>query len=78
MSCADGNLVWGPVRERMEELKFNSRNRLVEAGGIRYQYDAENQRIGVGGIRYVVNVQPALSQVLVRGEERRFMCMDWA
>ena len=68
---ADGNLVWGPVRERMEELKFDSRNRLVEAGGVRYQYDAENQRIGMDGIRYVVNSQPLLSQVLVREEGGR-------
>jgi RHS repeat-associated protein len=63
---ADGNMTLGPLSEQMTELKFDSRNRLVQASGIRYRYDAENQRVGVNETSYVVNLQPRLSQVLVK------------
>ncbi|NJO16764.1 MAG: RHS repeat-associated core domain-containing protein [Thioploca sp.] len=65
---ADGNLTLGPVLGQMAELQFDSRNRLVQAGGVSYRYDAENQRVGVNGASYVVNSQPVLSQVLVKEE----------
>ncbi len=57
---ADGNMVLGGVN------RFDSRNRLVQAGDVVYSYDAENQRIGVNQTQFVVNSQPALSQVLVQ------------
>jgi RHS repeat-associated protein len=66
---ADGNLTFGPVSGQMTELQFNSRNRLVQAGGVSYRYDAENQRVGVNETNYVVNSQPELSQVLVKEED---------
>ncbi len=68
---ADGNLTFSPVSGQMAELQFDSRNRLVQAGGIRYRYDAENQRVGVNETNYVVNSQPELSQVLVKEEDGR-------
>jgi hypothetical protein len=55
----------------MAKLKFDSRNRLVQAGGMSYRYDAENQRVGVNETSYIVNSQPRLSQVLVREEKRK-------
>jgi RHS repeat-associated protein len=66
---ADGNMIFGPVSGQMAELQFDSRNRLVQAGGIHYRYDAENQRVGVNETHYVVNSQPELSQVLVKEED---------
>ena len=63
---ADGNIVFGPLNGNIEQFEFDSRNRLVNAGGTVYQYDAENQRVGVDDTRYVVNSMPALSQVLVQ------------
>ncbi|NJO16765.1 MAG: RHS repeat-associated core domain-containing protein [Thioploca sp.] len=65
---ADGNMTFGPVSGRMAELQFDSHNRLVQAGEIRYRYDAENQRVGVNETNYVVNSQLELSQVLVKEE----------
>jgi RHS repeat-associated protein len=66
---ADGNMTLGTMSGQMTELKFDSRNRLVQAGGIRYRYDAENQRVGVNETSYAVNSQLRLSQVLVREEK---------
>jgi len=57
---ADGNMLSGGVN------RFDSRNRLVQAGDVVYSYDAENQRISVDQTKYVVNSQPALSQVLIQ------------
>jgi RHS repeat-associated protein len=48
--------------------RFDSKNRLVQAGEMVYSYDAENQRVGVNQTQFVVNSQPALSQVLVKTE----------
>jgi RHS repeat-associated protein len=50
----------------LTNFRFDSRNRLVQAGDTVYHYNAENQRIGVNQTQYVVNSQPALSQVLVK------------
>lgn len=67
---ADGNMISGPLGGLMSSYVFDSRNRLIQAGGSRYRFDAQNQRIaadmGSGEIRYVVNSVPALSQTLVR------------
>jgi RHS repeat-associated protein len=65
---ADGNMVSGPLAGEMANFRFDSRNRLVQAGDTSYRYDAENQRLGVNQTSYVINSQPALSQVLVKDE----------
>jgi RHS repeat-associated protein len=65
---ADGNLVFGPLAGGIANFRFDSHNRLIQAGETTYRYDAENQRLGVNQTSYVVNSQPALSQVLVKDE----------
>jgi len=63
---ADGNMTLGPLSGDMAKFRFDSRNRLTQAGDTVYRYNAENQRIGINQTQYVINVQPALSQVLVK------------
>jgi len=38
-------MVYGPVNGVMTDLSYDCRNRLIYAGGVRYEYDAENTRI---------------------------------
>jgi RHS repeat-associated protein len=38
-------MIYGPLNGKMAEFEYDCRNRLVSAGGISYEYDAENNRI---------------------------------
>ena len=38
-------MFYGPLNGKMAEFEYDCRNRLVSAGGISYEYDAENNRI---------------------------------
>jgi RHS repeat-associated protein len=79
---ADGNMITGPLNGQMASYTYDSRNRLVAAGNLTYEYDAENNRIGVTEdvngspvkTEYVVNPQAALSQVLIKtvGNEQTY------
>ena len=67
----DGNMVYGPLPGGvMSGYSYDSRNRLLSAGGLSYSYDPEGERIGAGGngdaIHYVNEVNHGLSQVLRR------------
>ena len=77
---ADGNMVYGPVNGVMKTLCYDCRNRLREAGNVRYEYDAENVRTAVitkkqdsseeesdreTRTEYVTDRESGLSQVLV-------------
>ena len=71
---ADGNMIYGPLNDKMTTYIYDCRNRLIQAGDTAYQYDAENYRIGMSKnvgtvdevqISYVVDSgSGALSQVL--------------
>lgn len=37
-------MIYGPVDSKMQELKYDCRNRLVKEEGVTYTYDAENTR----------------------------------
>jgi len=79
---ADGNMILGPLNGKMSSYTYDSRNRLVAAGNLTYEYDAENNRIGVTEdvngspvkTEYVVNPNAALSQVLMKtvGNEQTY------
>jgi RHS repeat-associated protein len=66
----------------MSSYTYDSRNRLVTAGNLTYEYDAENNRISVTEnvngcpvkTEYVVNPHAALSQVLIKtvGNEQTY------
>ena len=64
----DGNMLYGPVNGEMCNLTYDSRNRLISAGNVTYDYDAENTRISVTTtdkkITYVTDVAGEMSQVL--------------
>ena len=38
-------MIYGSLNGKMAEFEYDCRNRLVSAGGISYEYDAENNRI---------------------------------
>ena len=67
-----GNMTYGPVDGKMQELKYDCRNRLVEAGGVSYTYDAENTRIATAKdgktTEYVTNTGGSMSQLLTAYE----------
>ena len=67
-----GNMTYGPVDGKMQELSYDCRNRLVEAGGVSYTYDAENTRIATteDGLttEYVTDTGGSLSRLLVAYE----------
>ena len=67
-----GNMTYGPVDGVMQELTYDCRNRLVEAGGVSYTYDAENTRIATteNGLttEYVTDTGGPLSRLLVAYE----------
>lgn len=75
----DGNLLQAPVNGQKTDFVYDSRNRLVQAGGLRYTYDAENLRISVTDatygtnmaktIRYVIDPEATLSQLLMETDE---------
>lgn len=66
---ADGNMIVGPLQGSIQSYQYDSRNRLIEAGGVSYGYNSENIRTSVtaNGIttNYVVNPNAILSQVLM-------------
>ena len=67
---ADGNMTYGPLDGKMAEFKYDARNRLIQAGNLTYEYDAENNRIAKTdsetGIRtdYVLNTAAAYVYVI--------------
>ncbi|WP_135555998.1 polymorphic toxin-type HINT domain-containing protein [Paenibacillus cymbidii] len=71
---ADGNMTYGPQAGGIGTYSYDSRNRLVQAGGISYHYDAESYRTAVteNGVttRYVVNPNAYYSQVLMETDEQ--------
>ncbi|WP_167958742.1 fibronectin type III domain-containing protein [Anaerosporobacter faecicola] len=70
----NGNMVYGPLDGEMVQYVYDCRNRLIQAGDVSYEYDAENQRIAVieAGIRtdYVINSNTTYSQVLTVTESK--------
>ncbi|WP_186786051.1 polymorphic toxin-type HINT domain-containing protein [Paenibacillus agilis] len=71
---ADGNLINGPIDGSMQPYTYDARNRLVEAGGVKYGYNSDNIRtsVTVNGVttKYVVNPEAMLSQVLMETNEQ--------
>ena len=67
-----GNMTYGPVDGVMQELTYDCRNRLIEAGGVSYTYDAENTRIATTKdgrtTEYVTDTGGSLSRLLVAYE----------
>ncbi|MFB5680880.1 RHS repeat-associated core domain-containing protein [Paenibacillus terreus] len=70
---ADGNMITGPLQGTMQAYTYDSRNRLLEAGGVSYGYNSENGRtsVTVDGVttKYVINPHANLSQVLMETDE---------
>ena len=62
-------MVYGPVDGKMTELEYDCRNRLIKAGDITYEYDAEGNRIATNTPEYreeyVYDTVSNLPQVLV-------------
>ena len=67
-----GNMTYGPVDGKMQGLTYDCRNRLVEAGGVTYTYDAENTRIATTKdgrtTEYVTDTGGSLSRLLTAYE----------
>ena len=67
---ADGNLRSIAAGVTPASYSFDARNRLTDAGDVRYVYDAENRRIASvgtsGTTRWIVNPHASPDQVLVR------------
>jgi len=40
-------MIYGPLNGEMTDFTYDCRNRLVQAGNTKYEYDAENNRIAV-------------------------------
>ena len=61
-------MVYGPVDGKMTELEYDCRNRLIKAGNITYEYDAEGNRIVTNTPEYreeyVYNASASLVHVL--------------
>ena len=62
-------MVYGPVDGKMTELEYDCRNRLIRAGDITYEYDAEGNRIATNTPEYreeyIYDTVSNLPQVLV-------------
>ena len=43
----DGNMVYGPLNGVMTSFIYDCRNRLIQAGTTKYEYDAEDNRTAV-------------------------------
>ncbi|MCR8845337.1 polymorphic toxin-type HINT domain-containing protein [Paenibacillus sp. SC116] len=71
---ADGNLINGPLDGSMQLYTYDARNRLIEAGGVKYGYNSDNIRTSVSAngvtTKYVVNPEAMLSQVLMETNEQ--------
>ena len=72
---AEGNMTYGPDAEgNMTTFRYNSRNQLMQAGKVKYEYDAEGNRSAQvnteTGVRteYVTDTVNQLSQVLMATE----------
>lgn len=68
----DGNLTTGPEAlgssPAPTAYTYDTRNRLVSAGGLAYRYNPEGHRVEVSGVKYVVDPAARLSRVLVRDQ----------
>ena len=73
----DGNMVYGPLNGVMTNFTYDCRNRLIQAGTTKYEYDAEDNRIAVirnaetaNEVRteYVVDSVEELSRTLMATE----------
>jgi RHS repeat-associated protein len=67
----NGNLTHATIPgSTISTLVYDARNRLVQAGGLTYTYDAENRRTSVastaGTTSYVINPNAGLDQILVK------------
>ena len=64
-----GNMVYGPIDGKMTKLEYDCRNRLIKAGDITYEYDAEGNRIATNTSEYreeyIYDTVSNLPQVLV-------------
>ncbi|MDE7425415.1 MAG: hypothetical protein K2N51_17285, partial [Lachnospiraceae bacterium] len=72
---AEGNMTYGPDAEgNMTTFHYNCRNQLIQAGKVKYEYDAEGNRSAQvnteTGVRteYVTDTVNQLSQVLMATE----------
>ena len=62
-------MVYGPIDGKMTKLEYDCRNRLIKAGDITYEYDAEGNRIATNTPEYreeyIYDTVSNLPQVLV-------------
>ncbi|HND60305.1 MAG TPA: RHS repeat-associated core domain-containing protein [Opitutaceae bacterium] len=67
---ADGDLRSITVNSTLNEFSYDVRRRLIQAGNLRYTYDAENRRIAVDDVgatsRFVVDRRITPDRVLTR------------
>ena len=65
----DGNMTYGPLNGVMTKFTYDCRNRLIQAGDYRYEYNSENVRISVENKEtkwsYLVDPQATYSQILI-------------
>lgn len=66
---ANGNLLSAPISGVLSSLAYDSRDRLLTAGGLTYGYDAENRRVSTtstaGTTTYVYDPNAQLSRLLM-------------
>ena len=69
----DGNMTYGPLNGEMTTFVYDCRNRLIQAGNTKYEYDAENHRTTViknagttseSRTEFIVDSVQELSQIL--------------
>ena len=69
----DGNMVYGPLNGKMDTYVYDSRNRLLKAGGVQYGYNSENMRtsLSINGEKtnFVINPHAIFSQLLMETDE---------
>jgi RHS repeat-associated protein len=70
---ADGNMTRGPLNGGVQNFAYDSKNRLTQAGSVRYIYDAENNRVSSAltgedtqTTLYTVNPNTTYSQTLIK------------
>lgn len=67
---ADGNLTRGPLSGASASFAYDSRNRLIQAGGLTYTYDPEGRRVGIadtnGLTELIISPLNVLEQLLAQ------------
>ncbi|GGI46709.1 hypothetical protein GCM10008018_18450 [Paenibacillus marchantiophytorum] len=67
-------MIQGPLQGSDSAYVYDSRNRLIAAGGVQYTYDADNIRRSLttseGTTFYVTDTTSSLSQLLMETDEQ--------